>query len=361
MVRVIGLLGVVLTLWMAAHGAPAQEVLPPPCDAPPYQPDQIFKKLSREQIVAQPEVIVEGVIESFTPTDTSSDVQGPPFATMRVDRVWKGKAASRVTLATWGRNYCVLESLVGKRVRFGADIYSGITHDPALGWFVNTNRSVLTYLGFDMPLQDNELDRLLNAYQSETEAREAAADNRESRLEFAKYLRANHETNQAFEVAEALLRADPGDLDVMLFLSIVRTEEGIRYEPEETLTEIELKAPKTDEWRSKIARTRFFATGQLTAGGKDWSDLKQEHAHCYSERANFDDTIFDRAELPQCAFRYSSFRNASFRGADLTGSYFQDSDLTGARYDCATKLPDDLDPKAAGMIRVEGSCSAPAP
>lgn len=56
---------------------------------------------------------------------------------------------------------------------------------------------------------------------------------------------------------------------------------------------------------------------------------------------------------------YSSFRGASFRGTDLTGSFFQNSDLTGAQYDCATKLPDDLDPKAAGVINIDGQCATP--
>ena len=36
-----------------------------------------------------------------------------------------------------------------------------------------------------------------------------------------------------------------------------------------------------------------------------------------------------------------------------------DLDLTGAKYDCATKLPDDLDPVTASMINVEGECRAP--
>ncbi len=83
------------------------------------------------------------------------------------------------------------------------------------------------------------------------------------------------------------------------------------------------------------------------------------HTTCYSWHENFDGALFDRADLPKCAFRYSSFRNASFRGTDLSGSYFQDSDLTGAQYDCATRLPDDLDPKGAGMINVDGKCTDP--
>jgi hypothetical protein len=38
---------------------------------------------------------------------------------------------------------------------------------------------------------------------------------------------------------------------------------------------------------------------------------------------------------------------------------FQNSYLTGAKYDCATKLPEDIDPMAAGMINLDGSCPAP--
>jgi hypothetical protein len=269
--------------------------------------------------------------------------------------------APNVLLTFWGPEACKIKALVGKRIRFGADLSSGISHDPELGCFVEKNRKVLGYWGFDLPVQDAELDRLLDAYRAKTDAlRQAAATGgRAARLAFAEHLRANHETNRAFEVAEALLRQNPNDLDVLLLLALARTDAHIRYEPEETLAVVEQKAPKTVEWRGRIARVLFAATGQLTPGGQDWSDLKQAHKHCYSEPGNFDGAVFDRSDFAECAFRYSSFRGASFRGTDLTGSYFQDSDLTGAKYDCATKLPDDLDPVAVGMINVDGGCATP--
>lgn len=73
---------------------------------------------------------------------------------------------------------------------------------------------------------------------------------------------------------------------------------------------------------------------------------------------NFDGANFARADLSDCEFVRSSFRNASFLHADLSEAYFEDSSLADAKYDCATKLPDDLDPHAAGMINVERSCEA---
>jgi hypothetical protein len=53
---------------------------------------------------------------------------------------------------------------------------------------------------------------------------------------------------------------------------------------------------------------------------------------------------FDRSDFSECA----SATAASATPASAAP--------TGAKYDCATKLPDDLDPVAAGMINVEGTC-----
>jgi uncharacterized protein YjbI with pentapeptide repeats len=100
------------------------------------------------------------------------------------------------------------------------------------------------------------------------------------------------------------------------------------------------------------------ASGRLTPGWKDWSDLRRS-SHCEASEGNFDDANFDRADLASCEFVRSSFRNASLLHTDLSAAYFEDSILTGARYDCTTKLPDDLDPNSAGMINVEGQCVAP--
>jgi uncharacterized protein YjbI with pentapeptide repeats len=100
------------------------------------------------------------------------------------------------------------------------------------------------------------------------------------------------------------------------------------------------------------------ATGRLTSGWKDWSDLKPA-VHCEVSEGNFDNATFDGANLATCEFVRSSFRNASFLRADLSNAYFEDSSLAGAKYDCATKLPEDFDPEAAGMINVEDSCAKP--
>jgi hypothetical protein len=60
------------------------------CDAPTYDPTRTLRSLSPAEIAVEPEVIVEGVIEAYTPTDTSTDVQSPPTATSASTR--SGKA-----------------------------------------------------------------------------------------------------------------------------------------------------------------------------------------------------------------------------------------------------------------------------
>jgi hypothetical protein len=219
---------------------------------------------------------------------------------------------------------------------------------------------IRTMTAIDLPLQDAEFDRQLADYRTKTDAlqRQADSGDRAARLAYAVHLFANHEYHRARDAYESVLRDDPSDLDLLLTLAIVRAQVLPGDEPEATLAEVGRKAPQTAEWQGKIVRARFAATGRLTSGWKDWSDLKPV-AHCEVSEGNFDDANFDRAVLTDCEFVRSSFRNASLLHADLSEAYFEDSPLTGAQYDCATKLPDDLDPVAAGMVNVERPCAQP--
>jgi hypothetical protein len=167
------------------------------------------------------------------------------------------------------------------------------------------------------PMLDAERARQMEALRAKTKALElaAATGDLQAKLALVAHLLHNGERDRAYEVAGALRR------------------EGVKLSLADPLL--------------------------LDPEQKDWSDLKRVGGACYSDHGNFDAVTFDRADLAECAFRYSSFRDASFRGTDLTGSYFQNSDLTGAKYDCATKLSSDLDPKTAGMINIDGACSKP--
>jgi len=118
-------------------------------------------------------------------------------------------------------------------------------------------------------------------------------------------------------------------------------------------------APKTDEWRGKLARTRFAGTGKFTESWRDWSDLQSPAYRCMSRRQKFDHAVFDHADLSNCMFFDADFSQASFLGADLSSADFKRSTFVGAKYDCFTKFPSDLDRTAAGMINVDGDCANP--
>ncbi|GAB2175567.1 pentapeptide repeat-containing protein [Dongia sp. agr-C8] len=292
---------------------------------------ETFDRFPRAALVRGYAVIVEGTLESYRLPDISTDLHGRGLAVLRVDKVWKGAASTRVAWTVFTPLFfnewpfqprlpdCPLAIPVGERIRIGArflakagdqgDGYPEL--DPSTDLLYLEHRWGSPYL----PLHDPEFDRVLTAYQADTDAlqKAATAGNEQAKLAFLEHLYDNNDGRRAQEYADALRR------------------QGI-----------------------KLPRRGLLL---LSEEQKDWSDLRRMHQGCYSYRADFDSAVFDRADLAECAFRYSSFRNASFRGTDLTGSYFQDSDLTGARYDCATKLPDDLDPKAAGMINVDGECA----
>jgi hypothetical protein len=303
-----------------------------------------------EQIAASlPEVVIDGVVVERDPingefgatTDSSKR-----HARMRVDRVWKGEAAAFVTLE-FGEHteMCQRVPPVGTPIR--------ISPDP-----VSPNVFSYDVLSGGAPGDPTE-DASLQLYHDRTVAMQhkAEAGGRAGKLAFADYLRRNGETHRALWLYEALLRQDPTDLDSIAVLAVLQAAVWQEEDAQTTLSRLNKIAPRTEAWRGKIARATFEATGDLASDWKDYSNVANV-VSCDRSDGSFDDTDFSGARL-RCDFSRSTFRNANFAAADLRWSRFQDDDLTGAKYDCATKLPADLDPAAAGMINVEGQCAKP--
>jgi hypothetical protein len=368
-----------LALSLFAHAAAA-------CIAyQPFDPDRVLERLSREQIAMLPEVIVEGVVE---PYDASKDEVGPRdsrgVTTMRVERVLKGDVESSVVLLFNAQSAdCTHEPPFGQRIRFAARVvetrevlesgqiapefeFDGIELSPYRQALLQGTRYILYYRNFDIPLDDPALNAVLEQRQAETKAlqEEASVGGLRAELSYAAHLAETNETHRALDVYEAAFIKHPDDLDLLLTLAVVRSDAYRNNEPEATLAEVERRAPKTEEWRGKIIRTRFAATGELTPGWRDWTELKPTRSeYCKNREMSFDGASFDRSDLAGCDFLGSSFRHSSFLGADLRHAYFAygpsprlELDASGAKYDCATKFPEDFDPAKEGMINVEGSC-----
>jgi hypothetical protein len=350
------------------------------CTVPqPYDPSTAFTSRTREEIVKLPEVIIEGVIEDYEP---AANEAGKPndhtgFTRMRIDRVWKGELAPTiVVLFATASSDCSQPPPFGQRIRFGGYLVeksillrqNAISLTPQRRELLEANHDVLYFgrfggwLPFALPLQDAEFDRLLTDYQVKTEAfrMQAASGSKQERLAYAAYLTENNEVHRALEVYEAVFREYPDDLDLHLTLAVARTKVFPKDEPDATLTEIARQAPKTDEWRNKIVRTRLAATGKFTPGWKDWSELKPA-GNCVGWQQNFDGASFDGADLSGCNFQSASFKGTSFRRTKLGNANLNWAVMTGSQYDCATKFPPNFDPAKEGMVNVEASCPAQAP
>jgi len=383
-----------LLVWLTAIAAPAMA-----CYAGrPFDPHLALTEYSRDELLRMPEVIVEGVVEPYAHQGDNVDASDSfGLSVMRIERVWKGEVdSSVVVLFNTQSGDCTRPPPVGTRIRFGADLaeaetvksaglvafparneglhpfdtfvkYFGNEHygnivaaSPRRAALLQAHRYVVYYTGLmDLPLRDSQLDPLIVAYQQNTEAlaQAAAGGAKEAQLAYAKRFDENNEKQRALEAYEDAHRSHPDDLDLLLALAAARGQVNLKDEPEATLAELERRAPKTDEWRGKIAYARFAITGNFTAGWKDWSNLKPGLFRCFSNGGDFAGASFDRAELADCIFYDADLEGASFLGADLSEVVFKESILTDARYDCATELPHDLDPKAVGMIYVGGSCS----
>ncbi|MDQ7246696.1 pentapeptide repeat-containing protein [Dongia sedimenti] len=307
---------------------------------PQRTPEQIAETL--------PEVVIDGVVIERDP------ISGEPGATtdsynrharMRVDRVWKGEAAAFVTLE-FGEDTAMCQQVppVGTPIRISPDPVSPnvFSYDVLSGWATG----------------DPSEDAGLQLYRDRTVAmqRKAEAGGRAEKLAFADYLRRNGETHRALWLYEALLQQDPSDLDSVAVLAVLQAAIWKEKDAQATLNRLSQIAPRTEAWRGKIARATFEATGVLAADWKNYSDVANV-VSCRSEAA-LDGADFSGAQL-RCDFAGSTFRNANFKGSDLSWARFEDVDLKGALYDCATEFAADFDPVAAGMVNVDGSCSAP--
>jgi hypothetical protein len=359
----------------------------------PFAPDRFLELYSREDIVELPEVIVEGVVEPAKPTEYGLELDDHlGVAIMHVDRVWKGDVGSTVAILYSTESAdCSHPPPFGERIRFGADLAEtgtalhagvltfwkqGMGGEPSYGFLygsdlyrtifsgipkssaqradiLHKSRFLLYYTGtINVPLREPELDALLASYRAKTEtlAKQAASDAKEPLLAYAKYLAEHDEAQRALDVYERAHRLFPHDLDLLLTLAFARGDANAQFEPETTLGELEQLAPKTDEWRGKIARILYAKTGKFTDGWKDWSKLKQPALRCMSRHQKFDQDVFDRADLSGCTFVGADFTHASFLGADLGDTNFKDSTFVGAKYDCFTEFPREFDRVAAGMI-----------
>jgi hypothetical protein len=376
----IAVFGLALFATMAAQLAAACS------DYQPFDPNRVLDRLSREQIAALPEVIVEGVVE---PYDASKDAAEPKdslgMTTMRIERVLKGDVEpTTLVLFSVQSMDCTHEPPFGQRIRFGASLLETpkVLERAGIPWelggielstyrraLLKANGQVLDYRNFDIPLDDRALNDVLEQAQIETQAlqKEASVGDAQAKLKYAAHLTENNETSRALSVYEALFRENPDDLDLLLTLAVARTRVGGKDEPEATLSEVEQRAPRTDEWNGKIVRTRFAATGRLTPGWKNWTELKPTQSpYCENRDMNLDGAAFDRSDLAGCDFQEASFRRGSFLGTDLSHAYFGYGpgprvDMSGAKYDCVTKFPVDFDPAKEGMVNVEGSCAVQAP
>ena len=307
---------------------------------PQRTPEQIAESL--------PEVVIDGVVIERDPISGEFGATTDSFnrhARMRVDRVWKGEAAAFVTLE-FGEHteMCQQVPPVGTPIR--------ITPDPV-------SPNVFSYDVLSTWGRDPSEDVGLQLYRDRTVImqRKAEAGGRAEKLAFADYLRRNGETHRALWLYEALLRQDPGDIDSIAVLAVLQAAIRQEEDAQATLNRLSKIAPPTEAWRGKIARATFEATGALASDWKDYSNVANV-VSCDQSDASFDGTDFSGARL-RCDFSRSTFRNANFKGADLAWTRFEDIDLKGAIYDCATEFAADFDPVAAGMINVGGQCAKP--
>ena len=330
--------------------------------ARPYDPDETIRGLSPDEIIASlPEIVIEGVVvgtPAAAPPVSPADGPGTTFvwdslrAEMQVERVWKGTAPPAIKLRfNPPSGDCIHEPPLGQQIRIGV---------------IQLSDGDYFYDGFyDLPRNQPSLDGLLRGYRERSDALEAAAKagDRADQLAFGEYLFQNNELHRARDVYEALRVRDPGDLEALVNLVVIRTWLGEKAEPGATLAELRRRAPPGDAWRGRMARARFAADGTFEPGWHDWSNLDAKFV-CNPGSVDLSNASFDGANLDGCIFDKAKLHNASFRGANLHRAYLGDSvdgypDLKGATYDCATLFRDDFDPVEAAMVNVEGACARP--
>jgi hypothetical protein len=282
-----------------------------------------------------PELIIEGVVSP----------QSSHSATMHVDLAWKGDVGKSVTLKFEEGQGCDFEPPYGERILIaaGKDESSDV-HFNACSLVVGINSQFRTDL---------------QAYKKETESKieHARTDGRTGRLALAAYFRDGGESHRALDLYRSLFE-EKEDIDLLVPIALL---EGYMYDgdPKPTLKLLRRRAPASEEWRRKLAYTAFEAACEIDVSRRDWSSVRSG-GRCKFENAQLENANFDGADLGGAWFKNSNLDGASFKGANLFGVAFDGSSLTGAQYDCKTKYNARwFNPVEAGMIYVEGSCSAP--
>jgi hypothetical protein len=320
------------------------------CSLPGFDPSDA--NWSVEEIIdALPEVILEGEIIQRDPLlgDSTEDTT-TKHAKMRVDQVWKGEATPIIIL-----------EFIENSSSCGAP-------PPPVGTHVRVTVAPLSPNVFyysvtsDFLLEGRKMEQALREYErrtNEMKARAAAGGHAE-RVAFAEYLQRNRETDRALVLSESIVGQQPNDLEARLMLAELQGEVGRLDDAASTLAEVRRRAPRNEEWRGRLARAAFLATGVLSSSWKNWSNIENDRS-CRVVGIDFNSANFDGARLHGCLFPGdATFHSASFKGADLRNwDFLVSADVKGALYDCATRLPKWIDPVAAGMINVEGECHAP--
>jgi hypothetical protein len=314
------------------------------CSLAEFDPSD--KNWTVEQIInGLPEVVLEGEIIQRDPLGVPTEA--PKRAKLRVEYAWKGEAESVATLEfREASSACMVPPPdVGTHVR--------ITVDP------RAPNVFFYYVTSTWLLEGPKMEQALREYKRRTDATKARAEagGHTERLAFADYLYRNREVQRAIWTYESYLRQDPDDIESLFALANIQRETDQLDDAMVTLARVRALAGRSDDWRGKVARFEFEATGWLTAKWKDWSGAKSTKP-CRILGGDFAGANFDGAVLDGCSFPpQATFRGASFKSADLGGvSFALDNDFRDAKYDCATQFRSDIDPIKAGMINVEGSC-----
>jgi hypothetical protein len=186
-----------------------------------YDPNRSFDRDTRDDVVKMSEVIVEGVIEPNMPGEP---IDGLTFARMHVDRVWKGAVGQEVfVLLGFGIHICPsAPPPLGARMRFSARLVEkrlllvtdAVQLTPQRAQLIATHEDFLLYDApgrtvptLDLPLKDAEFDRLVVAYQADTEAlrQQTESGDRTARLAYAAHLFENNEQHRALAEYEGIL------------------------------------------------------------------------------------------------------------------------------------------------------------
>ena len=295
--------------------------------------------------LSEMEIVVEGVVVEHDPVGGGRESE--KNATFQVDQVWKGKLPRFIKLRYHEDDIsCGLIPPIGKPIRIATRQTTGDAY--------------LYGLCSDL-LADPKFNSLLADYKRRTEALERTSETigMPGQLDFARYLQRNHESHRALEIYSTVLEQDPVNFQAMIGRAVSLGSMDRDSDALKQLDAARAAAPEGGTGRGALARATFEITGLLEPGWKDWSEL-ENHGIPPRDGARFDLTgaNFDNSRLIAVDLSASSLRDASFLGAYLDLARLG-TDLPGAKYDCKTVFPWHFDPKAAGMVNVDGTCPKP--